>query len=606
MKKVLLTLMGAVLALGASAQTIVSTTPSTRNVVFEEFTGINCGYCPLGHQMVSEYAAAHPGQVVPINIHQGGYATAYTTQWGNAIANQTNLQGYPAGSISRQVSSCQINTVTASGSDWYTAANAIMAQTSPVNVAATAQVDAATRVMTITVEVYYTAAVSQSYNLLNVDLLQDNIIGTQHNYGNYNPTQITASGQYRHMHMLRDMITGQWGDSLSVGDTIIPAGTFITKTYTYNIPATISTTESGAAVPVELGNLTLAVFVTDGYSTACPSLHGPNIYTGVSCTPSYINVTPLAASLQEVTVAQKYGCNDLVTPSIKVRNNGANTITSMTINYSSTTTANQQYNFTGSISTFSDTTFALPDLAVTIGNAETITATIANVNGTDMTGLTGTATVTKPALVEGHGTPILLLKRDKYGSETSWKLYDANGTVINQGGPYTDVNAAPTKPDTIALSGITAAGCYTFEIFDKYGDGINSGYGSGYYKIYDAGLAHLMVNSNGKYGAGEKKDLKVVDMVGLEDANENIYQTLVYPNPATDNVTLAVSVNNSSAATINVVDMLGREVINLGSCNLRSGDNNFNINTTNLSNGVYYVRVITNNGITAKKLTINK
>jgi hypothetical protein len=55
----------------------------------------------------------------------------------------------------------------------------------------------------------------------------------------------------------------------------------------------------------------------------------------------------------------------------------------MTINYSSTTTANQQYNFTGSISTFSDTTFALPDLAVTIGNAETITATIANVNGTD-------------------------------------------------------------------------------------------------------------------------------------------------------------------------------------------------------------------------------
>jgi hypothetical protein len=91
-----------------------------------------------------------------------------------------------------------------------------MAQTSPVNVAATAQIDAATRIMTITVEVYYTAAVSQSYNLLNVALLQDNIIGTQHNYGNYNPTQITASGQYRHMHMLRDMITGQWGDSLSV------------------------------------------------------------------------------------------------------------------------------------------------------------------------------------------------------------------------------------------------------------------------------------------------------------------------------------------------------------------------------------------------------
>jgi hypothetical protein len=263
MKKVLLTLMGAVLALGASAQTIVSTTPSTRNVVFEEFTGILIvDIAHLDIKMVFRICSKHiQVQVVPINIHTGGYATAYQTSWGTAFMNQTNLTGFPAGTINRQVSSCKINAVVASDSAWHSTANTILADTTPVNIGATAQIDATARTMTITVETYYTKAVSQSYNLLNVALLQDSIIGTQHNYGNYNPTQITASGQYRHMHMLRDMITGQWGDSLSVGDTIIPAGTFITKTYTYNIPATISTTESGAAVPVELGNLTLAVFV---------------------------------------------------------------------------------------------------------------------------------------------------------------------------------------------------------------------------------------------------------------------------------------------------------------------------------------------------------
>lgn len=607
MKKVLLTLMGAVLALGASAQTIVSTTPTTRNVVFEEYTGILCGYCPLGHQKVLEYGQAHPGKVVPINIHTGGYATAYQTSWGTAFMNQTNLTGFPAGTINRQVSSCKINAVTASSGDWYSTANTILADTTPVNIGATAQIDATARTMTITVETYYTKAVSQSYNLLNVALLQDSIIGTQHNYGNYNPTQITANGQYRHMHMLRDMITGQWGDTLTANDSIIPAGTFITKTYTYNIPSTISTNENGVAVPVVLNHINLAIFVTDGYNTSCSAIHAPNIYTGISCTPTLTNIPQLAAAVETVSAVQKYGCTNLVIPSVTVRNDGSNAITSMTISYTTTTTTTpQQYTFNGSIATFFDTTFALPEIAVTVGNTETINVSINNINGTAMTGLTGNATITKPILVEGHGTPILLLKRDKYGTETSWKLYDANGTVVNQGGPYTDVSTAPSKPDTIALTGVTSAGCYVFEIADKYGDGINAGYGAGYYKIYDAGLAHLMVSSNGKYGAGESRDLKIADMVGIEDANENIYQTIVYPNPAKDNLTLAVSVNNPSQATINVVDMLGRVVINLGSHNLVSGDNNISINTTNLTDGMYYVRVITNNGITAKKFTVNK
>ena len=108
MKKTLLILVAAMLTtMFASAQvtdTIVSMTPSNRNVVLEEYTGVNCQYCPDGHRRANELKAAYPDRVSVINIHQGSFANnTYTTQFGNALANQTGLEGYP--NLFRQPSS---------------------------------------------------------------------------------------------------------------------------------------------------------------------------------------------------------------------------------------------------------------------------------------------------------------------------------------------------------------------------------------------------------------------------------------------------------------------------------------------------------------------
>ena len=74
----------------AQNEQFVSTEVSNKNVVIEEYTGINCGYCPDGHKRANEIAAANPGRVFVINVHVGSYAAnTYTTQWGNALANQT-------------------------------------------------------------------------------------------------------------------------------------------------------------------------------------------------------------------------------------------------------------------------------------------------------------------------------------------------------------------------------------------------------------------------------------------------------------------------------------------------------------------------------------
>ena len=92
----------------------------------------------------------------------------------------------------------------------------------------------------------------------------------------------------------------------------------------------------------------------------------------------------------------------------------------------------------------------------------------------------------------------------------------------------------------------------------------------------------------------------------MEEAAGVILQTLAYPNPAKDRVNLEISTLQSSQANITVVDMLGREVIKLGDVNLANGKNTFEINTSALSNGAYFVKIISNDGITSKKISINR
>ena len=269
MKRIVLLVSGLLLsAFSLTAQTpqFVSTEPANRNVVIEEFTGVNCGFCPDGHRIVREYQEANPGRVFAINIHQGGYAALYTTQWGDAIANQTGLQGYPAGTVNRHLFS---GSATALSRDAFVSCgDQIKAMPSFVNVAAEATIDASSRLLTVNVEAYYTGDAETAENYINVALLQDSIIGPQSGGSNFNPTQVTADGQYIHMHMLRHLLTGQWGDQVTVeGNSVIPQGTLIQRTYTYTLPGEIRNEF------LKLSHLNIVVFVTRDHQ---------EIYTGAS------------------------------------------------------------------------------------------------------------------------------------------------------------------------------------------------------------------------------------------------------------------------------------------------------------------------------------
>ena len=117
--------------------------------------------------------------------------------------------------------------------DWANAASQILPQSSPVNIWSEAIVDMGTNTLTVNVEVYYTGTQTITTNKLNVAVLQNNVTGPQSG-ATYNPGAILPNGNYNHNHMLRHLMTGQWGEEINT----ISQGDLVTRTYTWTYQQT--------------------------------------------------------------------------------------------------------------------------------------------------------------------------------------------------------------------------------------------------------------------------------------------------------------------------------------------------------------------------------
>lgn len=86
---------------------------------------------------------------------------------------------------------------------------------------------------------------------------------------------------------------------------------------------------------------------------------------------------------------------------------------------------------------------------------------------------------------------ILTIDLDAVGSQTTWAVKE-NGTnnVVASGGPYTD-----GTPGQVIEAICVETGCYSFELFDSFGDGLAS---SGYVLTDDQG--RRIIDANGDFG----------------------------------------------------------------------------------------------------------
>jgi len=301
------------------AQLPVSQTAENKNVVLEEFTGIYCTYCPDGHKRAQDIKDGSPDDVVLINVHTGGYAAPsgsdpdFRTAFGTDLANQSGLTGYPSGTVNRHAFT---GGSTALGrGDWAASASTILSESSYANIALESSLDVATRELTVNVEIYYTGT-APATNQLNVALLQSGIEGPQTGMS-ANPAQVLPNGNYVHNHMLRHLLTGQWGESVTTA-----AGTVITRQYVYTIPADLN------GVTYELGDLEVVAFLAEGNQEIITGDEGPITF-----------VLPPGAILADLSATTSMGapsdfCDGTVTPEITVTNEEATAISTYEVSYS--------------------------------------------------------------------------------------------------------------------------------------------------------------------------------------------------------------------------------------------------------------------------------
>ena len=568
-------------ALIAQTPTIVDTIPANKNVIIEEFTGACCQYCPDGHKVVSELMKNNPGRVYGINIHAGGYTqgsgceSRFTSPDGTTIHNYFSPTAYPIAKVAR------VGTLTSTRAEWTARTNTRLGESSYLNVAAEGTIDWDTRKLTVLVEVYYTGTTASEKNYLTVALLQNNIVGNQSG-GQYNPSQQLVDGKYIHMHMLRDIISPIWGDTIET----TTQGSFFTKTYEYDIPDEINT------VDVLLQDIEIIAFVAETKET---------IISGTKAELTDLNRPEIDAINAEFLAINRYiYVNDCNNPSVirfDIKNKGADAITSIKYNIKNGEQVLLQdlvWN-RRQIASGTKDTLIVRNIPCPNNTAQTISVEIIEINDSSFNTVSEPLKILKNAVEDAQGDMTLKIVTDRYASSTYYQIYNPSGTVISTnivGGypSWTDLVTNGTTERLIPLH--VGTGCFLIAVSDMKGAGINKGNGAGYIELLDSNNVRLFYN-DGKFGSSLYIYVNVATPSDISDNAAAQNNIIVFPNPANDQITiLSENIPVKKVEMYNIQGQLIQSEL--------SNENTMNI--SHLAAGMYSLRIITEKGVIVKNI----
>lgn len=568
-------------AFSMNAQQFVITDVQKRNVLLEEYTGINCPNCPDGHKYANQLVEASAGKVWAVNIHAGNYSSTsypnFKTDDGTAIYAGANVTGFPQGNINRSTESALGRVL------WAANATDQMKQNAECNIGGQVFIDKENRTATIMVEVYYTGNSAAETNYLNIYMLQNNILGYQSG-SSENPDQI-VNGKYNHMHILRDVVTSTWGDAI----TPTTAGTLITKTYEYQIPQTIG---SPNGVDVDLDELEFLAFVTEQYQ-------------GVGTKP-ILNVNELVtfsgsnddvyAYISGVTATDVLCANEKML-NVNIVNGGYDNITSIDFRYSVDGGEYKDYRWEGEALSHNTTLVTFP-IALTEGT-HNVKVELVKANGVELSS-SETISVTNETWTEVKASSdkeelTIELMQDKYGSQITWELIDDDYAVVASGGPYENLKGSSASELHEIKVLLSAGDCVKFIIKDSKANGICCQYGEGYYRILDS-KGNVVVDGKGAFGEEASHVLSIVKDGDFIAENTSLKVEL-YPNPTNGNL----NINAKSMTQISVINTLGQVL-----CNKKVNSDSETIDMSQYEDGIYMVRVMTEEGVVTRRVTVVK
>ncbi len=187
---------------------IPSVAQTTRTVMLEEFTGTWCGWCPYGADILAAILKDH-AYARGLSYHRTSGSPPDTMETSEGVTFISAMNpAYPMAAIDRVLWSGQPKIPI--GRDlWESKTVERYQATSPISITVGGEYDQYSKVITVNVHLDVLANITGQYNL-NVIISEDNISQKQMLY-----PQSTYIDPYLHKHVVRKMITGAYGKTLT-------------------------------------------------------------------------------------------------------------------------------------------------------------------------------------------------------------------------------------------------------------------------------------------------------------------------------------------------------------------------------------------------------
>ena len=278
-----------------------------------------------------------------------------------------------------------------------------------------------------------------------------------------------------------------------------------------------------------------------------------------------------------------------LSPEITIRNNDSNALTSLVVGYTCGAVSHEM-TWEGTLAQDATATVTFPGATFPEG-IQTISFYISTPNGgTDMDASDNTMNkefrVTLGQMVQ------LDLLTDAYADETTWDLVeDATSTVLYS-------NGSLSSEQHHVSEWCLGSGCYTFTVYDSYGDGMGGSWWGGepgQVTITNLETSEIYGTIAGDGFSNEASIEFCIDPLAVNElVNDGIS---VYPNPATD----VLHIQGNDIRTVQIIDNLGRVIFmkeNIG--------NQIDIDLAGFPNGFVIVKIETATSSRLEKVVLSE
>lgn len=305
----------------------------------------------------------------------------------------------------------------------------------------------------------------------------------------------------------------------------------------------------------------------------------------------------IQAPTQEVVYARiNPACT---TPSVTVTNTGATTITSLKLNYSVNGGQPEEYTWEGVLESLEKATIDLPVTNLTWANVSSSTvnqfeAQIIEVNGgLDDYSLNDSRTSSFYSTDVLENTVVLRFKTNNAANESSYKLFDSEGSVVFANGLFSNNTL---YSDTLHLQN----GCYRLEVYDSGDDGISfwaNSDGNGFFQIRGENSVTYKVFEP-DFGGDISYEFNVVGSLGVEELKNQSFN--IYPNPVKGSLIMETADMNDFSWEI--IDVDGRILKNgqVSSGNYVSTM----VDVSDIDSGLFLMRITADNVQLLKRFVV--